>query len=277
MKKIIIMAAACLAGVLAVNAQTYSDTYINREDSLQYELDRRDAQIRDMAQREANSKIWGKGRYTNIGFSIAQTGTKFEKEVGQFGFSLTKGTTYLFPKQPFWNILKVGFDVNWVDVSFAKYKSTDTDWDNAFEGSMLPDEMQEFEDMLNIGRWGVLVGAFGIGPNVTVAPFSTFDNAARYLKASLYFHYQPTFGMYLRSEDGDMEGSYAYCNMFQFGGKITWKFIGLGIEGHWGSGNFKNLSFEDNEFQDWFGEKTTGSDKIRRKFANTRIYLSLIF
>ena len=225
----------------------------------------------------AQKDIWGKGRYFNIGYSIAQTAPENSYiDKGKFGVSITKGTTYLFPKTPFANMVKVGFDVNWMDISVAKYKAT-AGWENEFLDENYDNDYDNDGDFdINIGRLSLLVGAFGIGPNVTVAPFASFNNQARFLKASLYFHYQPTFGAYMVLDDGDMEASYAYCNMFQFGGKIQWKFIGVGIEGHWGSGKFKQLEFDmEDEYNDFFGESSTG--KINRRFANTRIYLSLSF
>lgn len=222
----------------------------------------------------AQGDIWGKGRYLNLSYAVANTAPKGSSvEKGKFGFALTKGTTYLFPKKPFFGMLKVGFDINWMDVTFAKYNSAA--WENSFNydyGNDDDDLMSKF----NLGRMSLLVGVLGVGPNVTVAPFANMNNAARFLKASLYFHYQPTFGIYMVTEDGDLEASYAYCNMFQFGGKIQWKFIGLGIEGHWGSGNFKQIAFEnEDEYGDFFGNASKG--KYTRKFANTRIYLSLSF
>ncbi|MCH5214858.1 MAG: hypothetical protein J1E97_06655 [Muribaculaceae bacterium] len=213
--------------------------------------------------------IWGKGRYTHISYSIAQTGTDFEDpQKAAFGFAVTKGTTYRFPKKPLAGMIKVGFDINWVDISMAKYKNSHF-WDVD-----LSDDLYEDEFSLDIGRWNVMIGAFGVGPNVQIAPFSNFNNAAKYLKAQLYFHYQPTFGMYIVADSSDTEISYSYCNMFQFGGNIMWKFIGIGIEGHWGSGNFKQLNILG-ENDSFFGD--SGLGKIKRRFANTRIYLSVSF
>lgn len=224
--------------------------------------------------------IWGKGRYTNISYVFAQTGTDFSPvDKGKYGVALTKGTTYLFPKEAFAGYVKVGFDVNWLDVTFARYNSgVEGDWDSALPGQNLGSNeggIFDVDKFLNLGRYGLQIGAFGIGPNVTVAPFNTFDNAARELKASIYFHYQPTVGAYLVSEDGDIDASFAYCNMFQLGGKITWKFIGLGIEGHWGSGNFKQIGGNFDDWGGFFGESS--SSKVKRKFANTRLYVSFIF
>lgn len=287
MKKTILGIFAAVAFSLSAGAQDYyTDDYYettSREDSLQRELDKAHSEIDNLNLKNKYKEIWGRGRYTNIGYAIAETGTDFEPvSEGKFGFFLRKGASYLFPGKPLWGLVKVGFDVNWFDISVAKYKLDNggfsSDWDEISDGS----ELGDLEDALDIGRWNVMLGAFGIGPNVTVAPFSMFNNAARFIKASIYFHYQPTVGAYLVSEDGDVEASYAYCHMFQFGGKITWKNLGIGIEGHWGKGKFKSIDslFEDDEDADMseFFEGMNSSDsKITRRFANTRIYLTFSF
>ena len=242
------------------------------------------------AKAQENPKaVWGKGRYMELGYAWAETAADGEyANPGKFGFFIRKGATYLFPRTEGWfgNILKVGFDINWIDVNVAKYKDS-TNWDGIQSDnwdSVMPDYGDDYDDEddggsilgfdpTKLGKWSLMFGALGIGPNVTVAPFAHMGNAARFLRASIYFHYQPTMGMYLVSNDGDTEISYAYCNMFQFGGKIKWKGIGLGVEGHWGSGKFKPFDFEST-IED--GKLSTG-ENYTRKFASTRLYLSFSF
>lgn len=221
------------------------------------------------------SKIWKGGKFINIGYAINETkleGSPVEK--ADYGVSLTTGHTYLFPKTPVAGMLKFGFDINWADVNFASYK-------NQGLGEFIPDD--DLPDIankvMNLGRKSLQLGAFGIGPNVSIAPLTSLGNQASYLKASLYFHYQPTVGAYLISENGDIEASWAYCNIFQFGGKLSWKFIGLGVEGVWGSGKFKPIGFDFGENDAITGELGLGGGgaKLKRQFANTRIYISFMF
>jgi hypothetical protein len=225
------------------------------------------------AQAESNESkaIWGKGRYTNIGYTFSQTAAENQPiDKSQFSGFIRKGASYLFPGHALGNVVKIGFDINWFEVSTSKYKSTDvisSNWDDeAFEDGE--------SELLNIGRWNIMLGAFGIGPNVTVAPFASLNNGARFLKASIYFHYQPTMGAYLVSESGETDISYAYCHMWQFGGKITWKNFGIGIEGYWGKGKFNRLALDEDEDENI---SFNTSDKVNRKFANTRLYLNFSF
>lgn len=225
-----------------------------------------------------DASIWKRTRYTRLSYAIGQTkaeGSSLEK--GQFGFGIGYGNTYLFPKTPVVGMLKFGFDVNWVDYTIVKYKEETSKNGNFVSGGS---SSEGFMDKLgNLGRYSMMIGVLGIGPNVTCAPFSSFSNQARFLKASLYFHYQPTVGMYMMSENGDFNASYAYCNMFRFGGQISWKVIGVGIEGFWGSGKFKPLDFGGFIFDDSLREALgmeVGS-KYTRKFANTKLYISFNF
>ena len=265
MKKffILIMALYCTAQSSFAQTSTTYEELENENQALKKELAEKDKQLSEETLKEKYRNIWGKGRYTNIGYAISETSTEYSKEKAKFGISVTKGSSFLFPNKPLGGMVKVGFDINWADLNFAKYdKATITTNIGGHDYR---------EELTGLNRWNLLIGVFGIGPNVTVAPLSFLNNAANALKASIYFHYQPTFGMYLNSGGGESEAAYAYCNMFQFGGKITWKVIGVGIEGYWGSGKFKSLSFDE-------GFNISSSDsKITRKFANTRIYLSLMF
>lgn len=265
MKKISAILFAFFAGILCMNAQ--DDAW--RADSLQAELNKRDAQLQKAEQKQRNSGIWGKARYTRIGYVLGQFDTDYDPiEKTQFGVYIGKGNSFLFPSQPVANMVKFGFDVNWFEYTINKYESKKI-WDEDGSHSFI-------DKVSNIGRLNMFIGALGIGPNVTVAPFSKFNNAAQYIKASIYFHYQPTFGINMLLDDGDFETSFAYCNMWQFGGNIKWKNIGIGVEGYWGSGKFKPLSLDflsddDDDFDDG------GSNKILHRFANTRIYLTLAF
>lgn len=226
-------------------------------------------------------KIWGKGRYLELGYSWSETAADGDYvDPGKFGFFLRKGTTYLFPRTEGWfgNILKVGFDINWGDVNIVKYDNNKWSGIQSDNWNSIISDYGEEDTVLGIdpnkiGKWGIMLGALGVGPNVSVAPFAHMDNGARFIRASIYFHYQPTMGMYLVSNDGEAEISYAYCNMFQFGGKIKWKSLGLGIEGHWGSGSFKPIDFDETIENN----QLSSGGKYKRKFASTRLYLSFSF
>ena len=79
------------------------------------------------AKAQENPKaVWGKGRYMELGYAWAETAADGEyANPGKFGFFIRKGATYLFPRTEGWfgNILKVGFDINWIDVNVASIRT----------------------------------------------------------------------------------------------------------------------------------------------------------
>lgn len=268
MKKILALAAAALIGAGAASAQY---TTAEQADNVAVE---------DLA--KTNKRIWGKGRFLRLGYSFSQTGTQFDPvEKGQYSFFLTKGTTYRFPKRAWGNMVKVGIDAVWFDMQFSKYKGpySNLDWTSDFDETRLPGYDPDDEDAdgfdLNLGRMGISFG-MGVGPNVSVAPFALSSvKGLQPLRASVYFHYAPTFQLFAKSQDGDMEVSSAFVNMMNFGGNITYRAISIGVEGRWGKAKFKPLDF-GSLFEDEEGE-SLGTQKYTRKFANTRLYLQFSF
>lgn len=282
MKKIkAIIAIACLSAASQLALAQENTTVTN--ESLQQELQAYKDKENRTEETAFNKKVWGRGRFMNIGFDVAQTGVEGGLvEKSAYSFNLSKGTTWLFPAKPFFGMLKVGFDVVWFDVQFSKYKSLSTGGDASIEngwtsdlGSLDGDYEQEdyFDtDMFNIGRMSATIGALGIGPHVSVAPFAPQHSKLSPLRASMYFRYQPAVSAYMVMEDGEMDASYAYTGMWNFGGVISYRKIGLGVEGRWGSGKFTSIA---EMFDDELG--SLGMGKQNRKFASTRIFLWLNF
>lgn len=217
-----------------------------------------------------SNDAFGSGRYTRLAYSWSQTaienGSIYD---GKYAFALVKGTTYRVHKNPIAKILKFGIDATWTDIQFAKYKdpSLTGTWTSEIDNTLVTGDSSS-ESNFNIG-YMALSYSLGVGPSVCVAPFLLLNNKLLSpLHANLYFHYCPTVTAYMASQDGDVEFSGAYCNMFNFGGNIVYKCIGIGIEGKWGSGKFKPIEFVSDGL---------GSDKYKRKFANTRLYVQFTF
>lgn len=273
MKKLISLFVALLSA--SFSFAQYNDSYNENEseviDSLQNELDLLKAENEQL---KDTQKIWGKGRYFRLGYALSQTSDGINPvEKSDFSFFLTKGTSYLFPSKPIAGLLKIGVDVIWGDIQFSKYKDTD-DGEWTYDMSTSDSDDEDYGFNMNLGHMALTAG-MGIGPNVTVAPFAKSNvKGLQYLKASLYFHYKPTYGMYFCSLDDDIELSTAFCNMFDFGGNITYRKIAIGIEGHWGNGKFKPLDFDSLLGE---GEESLGTNKYKRKFASTRLYLQFTF
>ncbi len=243
------------------------------------------AESDQIAKEVKNDKLWKRNSFARIGY--AATTSKFTpnginetfKQGNRGGVSLQMGHTYLFPKQPIANLLKIGIDAIWCDFTYGTLKNNgysygSIDWD--FD----PDDYDidgedwdiDMEDYLKMKPTFLTVGV-GFGPNITVTPLYMLNNAGRDLKISLYGHYRPSLGAYMVSEDGDLEAAWAYTGMWAFGGSINWRMIGIGVEGNWGSGKFKSLvdSFDDETVLE------TSDRSGKRSFSACRVYISFNF
>ena len=268
MKKLIL---SCAVAFLSLNvnagqadvSQPSSDDSVAVTDSINAVRAERD---------RVNKKVWGRNKYFLIGYSSLETqveGGFINKN--KFGFHIVNGHTYMFPGKPICNLFKVGIDLRFADAEVSKLKNDGLFSDNWSGSGDSNGDSDSFLD--DLGCWTITAGV-GIGPVVTVTPFSFVNNSARFLKASLYFHYRPSAGVYFVSQDGETDASWAFCNMFDFGGRLTWKMIGVGIGGSWGNGKFKPLiDLTDEE------DSNPGltAEKYKRKFASTRIYVSFTF
>jgi hypothetical protein len=230
---------------LAVNAQEQNDTVYNAETPRNFKA------------------IWA---HSKKALSIGWVSQDFGSETSsvshsKFGVMFRNERTIPIPSKPIGGVLKFGIDINLPDITVTKYNTDDK---NRTEG--WSDET-DFENPLgDMGMWTLNIGV-GIGPSISVAPLSYTSGYGRYLIAKIYFHYKLSGSALLLDDGGDIDAEYAFCNMFDFGGKISFRRIAVGVEGHWGSGKFKPIvSVEDQE-----------TEKTKYKFAATRIYLSYCF
>lgn len=179
-KKYILIAAATILTTSVSFAQ--DDNNVNQSSDLEQRisnLEAENAKLQAEAQAQENADlrkyIWGKGRYTRLGFAWAQTAPENSAVYkGKFGVSLTKGVTYrILPTKPIAGCLMFGIDATWFDLQVASYKSpyenVGGNWTSDFveDGSSNDDE-GGFD--FNIGHLS-LSAAIGVGPSVTVAPF----------------------------------------------------------------------------------------------------------
>lgn len=79
----------------------------------------------------------------------------------------------------------------------------------------------------------------------------------------------------------DDEVNTQYVSFLTFGGAIAYKAISLGVEGRWGSANYKSLSVSDEEDYDDEEYENVGDifsfDKNRLKTKSVRFYISFRF
>lgn len=282
MKQILLIAIIIL-GTLNLTAQvgSYQETDSHSQgisekeyvDSLASEIANLNKRLTKIEQDNENKRIWGRARYTRLGINKAQTALEgCHIEDNKWSFFLSKGATYRFPSNPIAGILKIGLDMVWFDFMVSRYTNP---FEYSAEYTEGDDHGASVVDLGNIGRYSVCIGMFGIGPNISCAPFAKMGvRGLRPLRASVYFHYQPTGAAYLMSDHGESEASYAFCNMFDFGGNISYRSIALGLEGKWGKCKFKSIG---SELLEDIGLEFNNNSKSIRRFANTRIYMQFSF
>lgn len=305
MKRYILAAALAVASAAGVCAQTsYSST--SRLDSLENALSEANAQLKEQNILDRRHDVWRRGRYTNIGWSLNQTSSEILKQTSSVGIGFAKGTAYTWPKDGVAGIVKFGFDVKWFDLDFSLYGKRDIDvvnqsstnntgytgdrWNGTFDSSAQP------SGYLNptVNTYGLNIGAFGIGPAVTIAPLAMLDSPVRSLRATIYFHYQPTFGMVFNHtkytdsygyDESEIGFDFGYVSMMDFGFRLNWKNIGLGVEGRWGSGKLKTEGINIYNYASGYGSSINipintvdpNADSYTRKFGSTRIFLTFAF
>lgn len=202
-----------------------------------------------------------------------------------YGFSLSTGTTYLWPRSEGWagNRIKVGVSARWFDISYVNYNKNpkfkgnvdtrafdDYDYDYDYDGDYEEEELDLGVHQLHMG--------VGVGPEVVIAPFGDMSNQLKHLRADLYCHFNPSVSAVLyKDNEGDSSASWAFVPGVDYGLNIQWRFICVGVEGRWGTAKYKSI-FSDNE-DDYdvsgSGISYNGGDKI--KFTNASFRINIGF
>lgn len=222
---------------------------------------------------DETKRIWKRNKFFRVGYAATSSSFQGFKQDNKGGVFFNFGTSFLYPKQPIANFLKVGFDVIWFDFTYGTLKNNGYrygDFNLGYDDDYGYDDDEDY-DMDFKMKPTFLTMTMGIGPNVTATPFYMMDNALKELKVRLYGHYRPGVTVYFVSEDGDTEAAWAYTGWWDFGVNFSWKVIGVGVEGSWGNGNFKSLVSDFDEDED------TVYRNGKRSFASCRVYLSLNF
>jgi hypothetical protein len=214
----------------------------------------------------SSNDVW---KYSKKNFSIGWVNQDFSPENGtvnssKLGFMLRTNKTYYLHKRAIANIVKIGIDASWSDLSVTKY-DTDNSASYSENWNTLAGTDDEKLTLGNIGLWN-LNYSLGVGLAVTVAPFANLQSGVRHLKVKLYGHYKPSAAIIFLSDDDETEVKAAFANMFDFGGMLSYKRISLGMDGSWGNGKFKSML-----------DLSGSGEKTKYKFAATRFFIAFNF
>ncbi len=240
-----------------------------------------------------NNQVWGRGRYSAIGFTLLghTDALNLPREYTSMGFYLNQGTSYLFPQgKGFGAFIKVGVDVRWVDVELIGYDAAEripVFSENSGLGGL---GFEHYPSKLKIKRMSFMAGVCGVGPSVSIAPFSWANNRMASLKINLFAHYMPAFGMSIyRATPVDADGERmkrlkrgpyvcepGFVNIIDYGAKIAWSRFAVGFEFRHAYGHFKDKTYRWKP-ADSFSLNGTGGDHYRRKFTSTRFFFAYSF
>lgn len=259
MKKILIAAIAFIAMTQTVNAQdAVYQTEENQIAALQEEVNQLKHQQEEQALNEKLGSIWGRTKFLDVNYVWSNLTLPDVKKKSNAGVALNLGNTYYLHKKPLLGMIKIGLDAVWMDLNYATYKKGDfkipslnpDDYD--FDGNGDYGNYEDWEDEVEFGNfgWHKIDLGIGVGPSVNIAPFSSCNNALQHLKAQLFFHFTPSYTALLMSDDDETKFYHGFSPVLNFGGAITWKMIGLGVEGRWCTAKFNLVDGEDNNSKD---------------------------
>lgn len=280
-----------MGAVPVAGARSEDYSVATRIDSLDREIAAARRELDLLNSERHQFEVWGKGRYMNFGtMTMCRTENEmYPRQYCSFGLFANKGTSYLFPKaKGFGGFIKVGVDVRWVDVELVKYHSDNRDI--TFSGSTGAGKgvLSRYPSYLSMHYMNLTVGAFGVGPTVSIAPLAWVDKGISSLKLSLYVHYQPCYGLNVfRGVPYDTENrkmnlkhggavyESGFVSLVDFGARLQWHNFGLGVEGRRGAGRFNDSRYKWQNSDAFYVNGAGG--RYRRKFAEARIYLSFRF
>ncbi len=261
----------------------------NKLDSLQNTVATLQQKEDDRSKNEYDQAVWKRHKYFGIGFSSqkmtdAEDAANMEYK-SEVGFALDWGKTFYLHKKPIANLLKVGIDWSYINLSFAKYKSgkginintpSSGDLDNY-------DDDYDYDDDygldMDLGVYSLAAG-MSVGPSFTFAPFYNTGKGLQHILAQTYFHVTPSYTGIISSEDGEdgeTEIKSGYTTYFNWGLNVSYKMISVGYEYRWGSSKFNSFSLDMDEGDE--SESTDSEENVKQKvkFGTSSFYIRLRF
>jgi hypothetical protein len=289
MKNINLLAALLLAFTASTAlAQTDSATVAlqNKLDSLQQNVATLQEKEAARTQTEYNNAIWKRKKHISISFSTQNmedadnpSDMKFKS---QSGFNLDWGKTFYLHKKPIANLMKIGLDWSWINLSFAKYKSGSGIHLNSWTGdnSDYDDDDDygygDFISDIDLGVYSLSAG-MSVGPSFTFAPFYSLGKGLQHLLAQTYFHVTPSYTGIIMTENDETEVYHGYTTYFNWGINVSYKFISIGYEYRWGKSKFNQMSLDFDDDGEDESETTPSNDKQKIKFGSSAFYIRLNF
>lgn len=172
--------------------------------------------------RRAAKGVWDRKKVRNIAYSMQTLSPDFGNEInGKFGVALVSGRSIYLHKSPIAGMIKFSIDLG-ADINYAQYLPAEGDYN-------MDSSLTEDIGIGISGRHHLDIGMF-LGPAVSVNPVSD-------LMVTAYFRFVPSYSAFLM----DVDAYHGFTPFFTYGGEVTWKWIGLGVEGRSGYGSYSSI------------------------------------
>lgn len=172
--------------------------------------------------RKAAKGVWDRKKVRNIAYSMQTLSPDFGNEInGKFSVALVSGRSIYLHKSPIAGMIKFSIDLG-ADINYAQYLPAEGDYN-------MDSSLTEYIGIGISGRHHLDIGMF-LGPAVSVNPVSD-------LMVTAYFRFVPSYSAFLM----DVDAYHGFTPFFTYGGEVTWKWIGLGVEGRSGYGSYSSI------------------------------------
>lgn len=253
-------------------------------DFLQYQSDSLMALQENKKAEKKQKELWDRRGWFNISYSSQKINSDlYRSELkSDYAMGLTFGKSFYLHKKPLANMVRFALNWSYLDLNLAQYSASyedriDEEGDYGIDDptvtpyysasspvspmyDYMEDEYEDWGDSESKASQYKMELGMQIGPAVIVNPID-------HLMIQAYFHYSPTFSALL---DEDLAYYGTYASFFNTGVSVSYKAIGLGIEGRWGTSTFSQEVYseadEDYVFQD-----------MKWKTKGMRVYLSFRF
>lgn len=253
-------------------------------ESLQYLSDSLMALQENKKKEKKQKELWDRAAWFNISYSPQKINSDlYRSELkADYAVGITSGRSFYLHKKPLANMIRFALNWSYLDLNIAQYSASysdriDEDGDsglgdvveNPYYSASYPvtpkydstgDEYEDWDDSESKSSQYKMEVGMQIGPAIIVNPID-------HLMIQAYFHYSPTFSVLL---DEDLAYYGTYASFFNAGVSVSYKAIGLGVEGRWGTSTFSQEVYseadDDYVFQD-----------MKWKTKGMRVYLSFRF
>lgn len=280
MKKLVFLLFGLCCAAVAVQAQEVapSDT-VTGEPVQAVEAVQPQVEPEQLAKEPKEFK--GRRKYFNIGYAWEKLeAVDFpSEEESEWAAFITWGRTFYLHKKPIANMLKIGLDLTWTDMTIASYEVDQLVEETTDFMGMTPPVYSQREASMYRMDYGV-----HLGPSVTVNPVSA-------LCVNAYFRYAPTFAMSMTKSGDSWDMGYGYASLFVTGAAVSYKAISVGCEYRFGSTKMNVISMDPDDMQfdniedisgiggvgDVLGEIFSTAEKTKYKLKDLRLYISFRF